>query len=684
MNRIIYKGIIFLTLLILVACSLEEPALPTWLAQWTVPFESSYIMREVLEEPNFTADTTSDGQTVVAISVKDSTEERTVSSSDLSIRPDSDRAGATLDALSLGTLGPENSNKVPLGSILGVTPQVGVPIVLPQTTIDLDLVYLLYVDLGWAEIKSGTFKLEFFNHTFLSIQSGMQIDIYNDSTDVLVGTSVFPDPIEPMSSGIATPHMDLSGEIIHTRFLLRIHMPIDAVNHVVVEEDLDDEIWISGTLEDLSVSRAEAIFPPQYMDIKDSTSVMDQEHRVRWAEIDYGKLDMVIHNKLDIMANISVKLLNITNEFGEVLTETLKLPAMETTNTSIELDDYIIADYPDRNSGELIDYLRYEVYVETDTTGEFTILSEDDSVSVEVNPDSIFFSKIDGQVNDVEIEIDPVIKDDLEDLSKIDGTIYLDSLRMILDVHNGTGIPVFLTLNISGTDGIEQVILAPIEVEATGFEVTRVTLDANDPSPNIIDLMAILPKSIRLDATAMVDGDGSVEVGQVVRADYQIFSPLFLRIQEASYLESEIQEEVLNEDVKNNIEDNIKNAVVYFEVVNGLPVGASGSIYVATDSTDLYSDQVPDSTKKFIISDIDVSAAQVDNNGFVSDETTSDIQEELTETQLHLFTNDTVYIGTKIRLYETDGLVKFRLKDRINTLGHFQFDFMMNNEDEKE
>ena len=80
MNDIIRKWAVLLSLIGFVSCSLEEPALPTWLAEWRVPFESSYTMEEVLEEPDFVADTTTSGQIVVAISVKDSTEERTVSS----------------------------------------------------------------------------------------------------------------------------------------------------------------------------------------------------------------------------------------------------------------------------------------------------------------------------------------------------------------------------------------------------------------------------------------------------------------------------------------------------------------------------------------------------------------------------------------------------------------------------
>jgi hypothetical protein len=686
MHKNISVWLVFSLLLLMIACTLEEPSLPSWMANWLVPFESGYTMEEVLSEPNFLADTTASGQYVVAFSIEDSTEERSVSSSDLSILPESDHASSAIDNLSLGTIGPESSNAVAIETILGAPLVVGNQVSVPASTIDVDLIYLLYVDVGWADIKSGHFHLEFVNNTFLSIQSGMQIDIYDDSTDVLIGVAEFPDPIGPLSSAVASPDMDLSEKTVHTRFLLRVHMPVEEVsNKVIGEEDLDDSIWVNGTLISVDVHQAEAMFPEQFIDIFDSTSVMEEEHRVRTATIDHGKVSLKVNNGIDATANIQVTLLNFTNPAGELLTETLSIAAKQETDITIELNDYLIADYPDRNSGNLIDYLAYEVHVVTEPTGEYTLMTEDDSVTVNVTPDSLFFSKIDGRVNAVEIEIDPVEKNDFEELSKIDGTIYLDSLEMTLNVYNGTGIPVSLTLNISGEDATEKVTLPPIQIEAGASDVTQVKLSGTDPHPNIIDLMAIIPTSIRMEATALVDGDGSVEIGQTVYADYQIYSPLFLRITEKSYLQSDIMEETLDDDVRDKIANNLQNAAVVLAFENGLPVGSAAAIFVAVDSTDLFDEEIADSSAKFIIREdasgkaLTVPAAPVDGSGFVDEMVSNQFQVELTQAQLDLFSqNPKVYIGTKMELNKTSGLVKFRLKDKITTYGQFRFNFLMN------
>ena len=76
--------------------------------------------------------------------------------------------------------------------------------------------------------------------------------------------------------------------------------------------------------------------------------------------------------------------------------------------------------------------------------------------------------------------------------------------------------------------------------------------------PDIVELMAIMPTTIRLEAEAFVHGDGSVAVGQTVSADYQIYSPLYLRIEQPSSITSDIAKEEMDEDTQKQIRDNVK------------------------------------------------------------------------------------------------------------------------------
>jgi len=673
-----------LFLLILISCTLEEPVIPTWIAQWGIPFDAGFTMTEALDDPNFIIDTTSTGDTRIAISISDTSDEKTVTSSDLAIKPDDDAAGESLDDLTLGTQGPERSSTFDLDDMMpGVSAgPVNIP---PGTSVEIDLIYLLYYDINYAHVETGTFQIELVNNTPLDIDAGTQITIYDDSTNTMIGTTEIPGAVQANSSAFATPDMVLDDKVIHTRFRLVMQVPLVSGSYEISQPDIDNSTsWVNGTLFNLSVLEAEAKFPQQTLFISDSTSIMEEDHRIRKGIIDHGQIHLTLDNNIDATARVKVRLLNFSHiETGEALIDSVVLNPRSTTPKTIFVENYRIADYPDSNSGELVDYIHYEVDIVTDTTESFVTITQDDNVFVTVEPDSLFFRMIDGIVDRIEIDIEPIVKDDFDELGKIDGTIYMDSLEMRLNMHNETNLPIDITFFISGTDDTEEVTLDPIHAiipKADEGGYLQIKLRGDDPSPNIVDLMGIMPTSIRMEAEAFVDGEGSVQVGQSVHADYHIFTPLFIRIIEPSSIETDIIEENIDEDVQDKIKNNVKSAVFLIDVVNGLPVGSEAVVYVANDSTKLFDDTIPDDSTKFTIRDLEIGAGNIGIDGFVESPTTDNLRIELTEERRKLFySNDTIFIGTKVILKDTDNkLVKFRPEDEISILGFFQFNFLMN------
>ena len=674
-----------LFLVILISCTLEEPVLPTWFAEWGIPFDAGFTMTEALDDPNFITDTTGTGEVRIAISISDTSDEKTVTSSDLAIKPEDDSAGDTIDDLTLGTQGPEKSSTFDLTDIMGGPVAPGTVNIPPGMIVEIDLIYLLYSDINYAHIETGTFQIELVNNTPLDIDAGTQITIYDDSTNTEIGTAIIPVTVPANSSAFATPDMVLDDKEIHTRFRLLMQVPMAQGSYTITQSEIDNSTsWVNGTLFDLAVLEAEAIFPEQTLIITDSTSVMEEEHRIRKGIIDEGQIFLTLENNIEATARVKVRLLNFHHVLtGETLTDSIVLAPNSTTPKTIFVDDYRIADYPDSNSGELVDYIYYEVDIVTDSTESYVTISQDDSVYVTVKPDSLYFRMIDGIVDRIEIDIDPIVKDDFDTFSKIDGTIYLDSLEMRLNMHNETNLPIDITLFISGTNDMREVTLDPIHriiPPANEGGYLQIKLRGDDPSPNIVDLMGILPTSIRMEAQAFIDGSGSVRVGQNVWADYQIFSPLFIRIVEPSSINTDIIEESIDEDVRDKIENNVKSAVFLFDIANGLPVGSEAVIYVADDSTKLFDDTIPDDDTKFTIRDLKIAAGNIGNDGFVDIPETDRLTIELTDDQLKLFySNDTLYIGTKVILDHTDNkLVKFRPEDEISILGFFKFNFLMN------
>ncbi|MCK4559020.1 MAG: hypothetical protein KAV45_04500 [Calditrichia bacterium] len=675
-----------LFLVILISCTLEEPVLPTWFAEWGIPFDAGFTMTEVLDDPNFITDTTGTGEVRIAISISDTSDEKTVTSSDLAIKPEDDSAGDTIDDLTLGTQGPEKSSTFDLTDMIPGPVVPGTVIIPPGMTVEIDLIYLLYYDIKYAHIETGTFQIELVNNTPLDIDAGTQITIYDDSTNTEIGTAIIPGTVPANSSAFATPDMPLDDKVIHTRFRLVMQIPIVPGSKDITQEGIDNSTsWVNGTLFDLTVLEAEARFPEQTLLITDSTSVIEEEHRIRKGIIDEGQIFLTLENNIEATARVKVRLLNLHHVLtGETLTDSIVLAPNSTTPKTIFVENYRIADYPDSNSGELVDYIHYEVDIVTDSTESYVTISQDDDVFVRVQPDSLYFRMIDGIVNRIEIDIDPIVKDDFDDFSKIDGTIYLDSLEMKLNMRNETNLPIDITLYISGTDDIREVTLDPIHAtipraEEGGYLQLKLRGDENSDN-DIVDLMSILPTSIRMEAQAFIDGSGSVRVGQNVWADYQIYSPLFIRIVEPSSINTDIIEEAIDEDVRDKIENNVKSAVFLFNIENGLPVGSEAVVYVSNDSTKLFDDTIPDDdSTKFTIREL-IAAGNIGTDGFVDIPENSDFQINLTKDRRKLFyRNEIIYIGTKVILDDTDNkLVKFRPEDEISILGFFKFNFLMN------
>jgi len=677
-----------LALMVLISCTLEEPSIPTWVAEWGIPFDASFTMTEALDDPNFKTDTTSTGEARIAISISDTSDEKTVSSSDLAIKPDDDAAGENLDDLTLGTQGPEPSDPFDLSDIVGGPVSPGTIDIDPGTIFETDLIYLLYYDIKYAHIETGTFRLELVNNTPLDIDAGTIINIYDDSTNTWIDNTTIADPVPANSSAFADPDIILDDKIIHTRFRIELQAPIVAGAYTVSQSDIDNSTsWVNGTLFDLQVIEAEARFPEQTIFISDSSSIIDEDHRISKGIVDHGEIFLTLENNIDAIAHVNVRLLNFSDvETGEILVDSITLQPNSVTPKTITVENYRIANFPDSSSNDLIDYMHYEVDVVTDSCETYKVIHQDDDVYVTVEPDSLYFRKIEGVINRIEIDIDPVEKEITDDLSRVEGTIYLDSLEMRLNMHNETNLPIDMTLTIKGTDGFREETVGPLNYiippsDEGGY--LQIKLTGNDPSPNIVDLMGILPTTIRMEAEAFVDGEGSVEVGQSVQADYQIYSPLFIRIIDPSTVTTDIIEEDINEDTQNQIEKNVKSAQFLLDILNGLPVGSETIVAIANDSTILFDDSYPDDdSTKFTIGNILVAAGQIGSDGYVETPEPGNVRIDLDENKRKLFyQNDTIYIGTRVILEDTKNeLVKFRSEDELSLLGFLKFNFLMNNE----
>ena len=690
MNSFRLHYLLIIGMVVWIACTINEPSLPKWFVEWKLPIpQADFVMEEATDDSNIVLDTTATGSQFLEISVSDSLERQTVSPEDMAVMGEVDSTGDHIDNIDLGNLGPISTAPYWTRDILGTTLTVGATINVPGGNVtlpDQDLQFPSYI---WAHCKSGQMTVELVNNTFLNLDSGARIVITDAVNNTRLGVADFPDPINAYNSGFASPPIDLTNKTFVNQFRLQIRLPIKPeAQHLVTEQDTASSVWVVARMNDLIVFEAECYLPPQSIVIHDSSSLLEERHHIYRAEIDQGHVNVEIRNQLEVPANVLITMPNISNMItGEIFSKTYFLPPQSNQVETILLDGMEIEDYPDPNSGRIIDYLQYDIDVLTDSLPELVRISESDSVHVTVIPDSIYFVDVEGILDSIDVPIDPVEKKDLFDVSKIQGTIFLDSLSLRLNLYNETNVPIHVTLNISGKNSSQSVNLAPVQLtlprNRDGGEF-HLVLSGNDPHPNIVDLMGILPTDIRIDADAYVQGEGQIRIDQSVWGDYEISSPLYLRLMDPLVVKSDPDSIRLDEDVRKNIEERVQTAMAVLDEYNGLPLAARASIYVSADSSNLFSDVIQDSSSKFIIDDIVLDAGTIGTDGYVQKGSTERVQISLTNKQLQLLTIDTLlFIGSRLTIDETNTLVKFKPSDEIRVNGFFQIKFLMGEDDKK-
>jgi hypothetical protein len=693
--------LIFITALIFLfgmqACTFEEPTLPTWFNEFTIPIPSpGFTVKEAINDSTI-VDTTDVGEDIIAISISDSLDPQNVDRSDLAIKPDNDRLAQTIGDIRLDSPPSEKSDSLYAADILGVPLQAGQTVNVPQTLYNAPPQYLTFQDFDTIDVKNGFMQIEFYNNSFLNIRSGMEIYIYDHDETTEIGIAVFNTPVGPYSRALSDP-VDMESQSFSNDLRFEMRIPLESDSHLLSEPDVNSSVCFTATFSELTVTQARAIIPEQDFTTMDSVSLADEEDKLIKARIDQGGFELHIANHMPVGAYITVELLNFyTSENYDSSSifrvERYALLANSQDDVHIQLDNLVVVDYPPLvEPAEIVDYLHYQVLVETIPSGdEYIEITEDDSIIVTFNViDSIYVSEFYGIIAPVEIDIEPQEQSDIIPVDDIEGSFLFDDLVMDLNVYNEIGIDVDVELNIIGykKNRTESIRLEfdpnPFIVLAREEDNTakKTTISLNSSNSNIVAFVEFLPEDILISGTALVEGEGSVTKDDQIWADYSIYSPFYMRIENNPRYASELEEVNLSENVRDAFaEGNVRDTRLNLDVINGLPVGAQLIIYASTDSTDIFSTVITDSSKKLIIDDISFSSG-MDNNddGFVDVPQTEYINIAITDEQVLLFSNETVYVASEILLENSDGVVKFRQSDEVTVEGTIKIRYRMNEE----
>lgn len=690
------KRILLLPLLLLLssACTVNEPHIPSWDTQWTLVLPTKdFILSDLIKEDSvITADTTAAGIPVFSLSMSDSSDWQRISVQDLSVPPEQADYLAPIGDMQIDDPPPITTDSIyvkdflPDNLLLYAATHNDTILPFPDFDINPPDNVQEFDDFKRIEIASGSIRLTFYNRMFLTIRPGMLVNIYNDDAQgELISAFTFTDSI-PSGSTVQSSVADLSGKTIINRIRVEYFVPVaGSGSSMVLTDDLKNGAFFTMvSISNIVVTLAEAKIPVQEFSQQDSVEMTSGGHRLRQAEINRGAIHISLKNNLPLTSHLDVVLPDIIKD-DQAKKFHADIPAGQDYLQTIDLSGWSLVNHKDPSA--YIEAIFYRLSAQTDSSDGYVTISSGDSIAVNISVDSLYFNSINGWIDTVKIEIEDTEIETPDALDDFEQGIRLEDLVMSIAFENQLDFPVEVDIQISGqheeNGTVTNTINIPLKRTLQKSSVTTIVLDKNSSTPSIVDLLEILPTYVSVSGNASVGGEGAVQVGQGVRATFLIESPLTIQLKNPVTYEGEVdsvKKEDLDDQAREALTEDIKDAFMQLSLSNGLPVGMQVTLYLAVDSTMLYDEVISDSSKKIVIAGT-VNAGQTDAGGYVQTPGEGTITLSLSDNELEIFRNSPLYFRQDVQLQATSGVARFRQNDEISVQAMVKIKYTVNRQD---
>ncbi|MFQ6674106.1 MAG: hypothetical protein ACE5GH_04900, partial [Fidelibacterota bacterium] len=184
-------------------------------------------------------------------------------------------------------------------------------------------------------------------------------------------------------------------------------------------------------------------------------------------------------------------------------------------------------------------------------------------------------------------------------------------------MYNQIRLPLFLDLDLTGVSSTGDSVRVPLDavlgipnsptdtaktilrLSSLGTEVkifksvsdsladSSYSIGTSDTAKTIVDLLALNPSAIAVNATAGIRGRGAIDVNAAIWGDFELIAPFIVRIDPMTFIPvtSTLMEEMPLE-TRNQFRSGVKGASLTTRVINGLPVG--GELAILFSDRDLF------------------------------------------------------------------------------------------------
>ncbi len=651
--KLLLSLIVMVLALTMMQCTVKKPESPTWNTQLIVPLiNRTYSMSEIIEKMDQEG-VRLDSDSGVIFTVTEEIDTIMLDSDELTT---ADLAYQALQQL--GTI------DIPAPVIAPVVLDIDMigglatylPGMVPATSFSIVNSLPVISSFTSVGVTSGQAYVGVANNLGFEITAD-SVELWDVTYNRSIGQQSFPSQI--VSGGVDSILYDLSGQTISNTIEARI--TASTPGGLVLStsgKNLTTTVRFDGAL---TAGAATAEIPALSRDLSQAVTLGENDAVYR-ATLTSGSLQLAIANQTNLTADLDITLPDMVLT-GTPLNIQRTLSPISSQSVAVDLTGYELTPIDSTVPQDV----RIDVTASVaGTAPQQVTVSQSDQFMVDAGLSNLVFGTVTGVFSTVGTTLEPT-------QHEIDVPQGLDSAQLVsailtLSIENAIELPGDLNLTLQGNNGKSLVIAGAISAGTVESATTTVLVDST-----VADFLSPVPSIITLSGSAGF-GDGvsesTIRTGDYIWASIDILAPLEIIIPETT-VEPDIEREKIDQDDIDAITDHVIEARLLYNVINHMPLGATVDLFLGSDSATLISDP-----EVSFVNEIFVVAAPTVGS-VVSDTVSTGYQEVVIDSSdLHVLENDTLYIGSRIVLDDTNGQpVKLTADDYLTIIGRIEVDY---------
>lgn len=389
---------------------------------------------------------------------------------------------------------------------------------------------------------------------------------------------------------------------------------------------------------------------------------LDESVEIHSARLSGGQLHFAAVNNLPLGAQLTVMIPELTLG-GQPLQFAINPAAHSQQQYQLDLSGWMLIPVDDSLQAAI------EARIPS-SNGGYVSIDANDGFDIQFSVDAIEIAQATGIVPPTQVEWDAT--DVAVDVPTGFETASLELVELVISISNRSELSGDVELQLNASNGKSLTVngaIAPGSAQSAAISEIY--------SDQVADLLSPLPDQIHVAGIALLgDGVSTIDfsANDYITATARLTAPMAFSLTAAT-VDGDLNELKVNEEISDRA-DRLHRGHFEGTITNHLPLGATIEIHIAANPDDVLAQP------QVVIGPLEFRTAPVDGNGLVTQAASSENQIELTQEDLGVLVNRTLYVAPVLVIAGTNGqVVRIRANDYLTISGTLEIQARIGGED---